>query len=126
MLLAWYDVWFGGQPWPQRCEGCTFCVSQMQRLEYLHSRDITAAVVWEGDSNESQPYAEVLTYVNPLYYAPYARSLVVGRGFGLHACYVRDHDQVYGTYWITDRGTETRLWSYALMDMMVFGRQEAW
>jgi predicted dithiol-disulfide oxidoreductase (DUF899 family) len=52
--------------------------------------------------------------------------VVAGREFGFHACYVRDNeDRVYETYWTTDRGPEAALRSYGLMDLTVFGRQEA-
>lgn len=127
MLLAYYHMWHDEQPWPQQCEGCTFCASQMQRPEYLHSRDITAAIFSQGEYTESKPYAEFLDYATPWYSARDAAALVAGRGFGFHACYVRDDDdQVYETYWTTGRGTEAGLWSYGLMDMTVFGRQEPW
>ncbi|MBA3781238.1 MAG: DUF899 family protein [Nocardioides sp.] len=56
-----------------------------------------------------------------------ATHLVAGRSFGFHACYVRDDDdRVYETCWTTSRGAEAPLWSYGLMDLTVFGRQEPW
>lgn len=127
MLLAYFHMWHDGLPWAQQCEGCTFSASQMQRPEYLHARDITLAVFCEGDYAESSPYAQFLDYVTPWYSARSSTSLTAGREFGFHACYVRDdHGQVYETYWTTDRGAEAGLWSYGLMDMTVFGRQERW
>lgn len=127
MLIAYYHMWHDGLPWPGQCEGCTYCASQMQRPEYLHSRDITLAVFSEGTYDESRPYADFLDYVTPWYSARESADLVAGRHFGFHACYVRDDDgHVYETYWTTGRGAETQLWSYGLMDMTVFGRQERW
>src|SRR5512133_4108375 len=38
MLVAYFHMWHDGQGWPWQCEGCTFCASQIQRPEYLHSR----------------------------------------------------------------------------------------
>ena len=41
-------------------------------------------------------------------------------------CYLRDEDRVYETYWTTGRGLEAMDNSYALLDLTVYGRQEAW
>ena len=41
-------------------------------------------------------------------------------------CYLRDGDRVFETYWTTRRGVEVMDYSYALMDLTVFGRQEPW
>jgi predicted dithiol-disulfide oxidoreductase (DUF899 family) len=127
MLIAYYHMWHDGKGWADQCEGCTFCASQMQRPEYLHARDITLAIFSEGSYQESRPYADFLGYVTPWYSARASESLVANRGFGFHACYVRDDDgRVFETYWTTDRGAEVALWSYGLIDMTVFGRQERW
>jgi predicted dithiol-disulfide oxidoreductase (DUF899 family) len=40
-------------------------------------------------------------------------------------CYVRNGDHVFETYWTTRRGAEAMDYSYALMDLTVYGRQEA-
>jgi hypothetical protein len=42
------------------------------------------------------------------------------------ACYLRDGEKVFETYWTTLRGVETMDYSYALMDLTVCGRQEPW
>jgi predicted dithiol-disulfide oxidoreductase (DUF899 family) len=127
MLIAYFHMWHDGKGWEGQCVGCTFNTSQMQRPEYLHSRDITLAVFCEGTYGESHGYADFLGYVTPWYSARDAAAIVAGRGFGFFACYVRDDEgRVFETYWTTDRGCEVSLWSYALMDMTVFGRQEGW
>jgi hypothetical protein len=41
-------------------------------------------------------------------------------------CYLRDGDRVFDTYWTTLRGVEEMDYSYALMDLTVYGRQESW
>ena len=126
MLVAYFHMWHDGSAWPGQCEGCTFCASQIQRPEYLHARDITLAVFSEGSYQESRPYADLLHYVTP-WYSARDSSLVAGRDFGFFAFYLRDDEgRVFETYWTTGRGTEAGLWSYGLMDMTVFGRQERW
>ena len=49
-----------------------------------------------------------------------------GREFGGYACYLRDGDRVFETYWSTGRGTEAGANSYHLLDLTVYGRQETW
>ncbi|MEO8829170.1 DUF899 family protein [Lapillicoccus sp.] len=127
VLVAYFHMWHDGRPWPQQCEGCTFVASQTQRPEYLHSRSITLAVFCQGSYQESRPYADFLEYKTPWYSARKSPALTAGRDFGFYACYVHDDaGNVFETYWTTDRGTESTLWSYAVMDMTVFGRQETW
>jgi predicted dithiol-disulfide oxidoreductase (DUF899 family) len=41
-------------------------------------------------------------------------------------CYLRDGDRVFETYWTKRRGVEAMDYSYALMDLTVYGRQESW
>ena len=55
-------------------------------------------------------------------------ALLAGRRIGrMHlVCYLRDGDRVFETYWTTLRGVEAMDYSYALMDLTVYGRQEPW
>ena len=55
-------------------------------------------------------------------------TLLTGRQIGLFhlVCYLRDGDRVFETYWTTRRGAEAMDYSYALMDLTVYGRQETW
>ena len=52
--------------------------------------------------------------------------LVADRHFGILVTYLRDDDKVYQTYWTTGRGNELMAPSYALLDLIVYGRQEFW
>ena len=51
---------------------------------------------------------------------------LAGRGFGFLACFLRDGEDIYETWWTTGRGTEAMAWSYDLLDRTVYGRQESW
>jgi predicted dithiol-disulfide oxidoreductase (DUF899 family) len=55
-------------------------------------------------------------------------ALLVDRRIGMMhlVCYLRDGDRVFETYWTTLRGVEAMDYSYALMDLTVYGRQEPW
>ncbi|MFM9368590.1 DUF899 family protein [Streptomyces sp. Da 82-17] len=128
-LVAYYLMWHEGQDAAGQCEGCTWVTSQVQELSYLHSRDITYAVFCQGPYEESRRYRDFMGWEVPWYSAlPSQERLLVGRHVGMmHLVgYLRDGDRVFETYWTTRRGVEAMDYSYALMDLTVYGRQELW
>jgi predicted dithiol-disulfide oxidoreductase (DUF899 family) len=140
-LIAYYFMWNPGRPAPEQCEGCTYYTSQVAELSHLHSRNITYAVLCQGRNTasggadaqasyeESLRYRDFMGWSMPWYSAqPSLDALLVGRELGLFhiVCYLRDGDRVFETYWTKRRGTEAMDYSYALMDLTVYGRQESW
>jgi predicted dithiol-disulfide oxidoreductase (DUF899 family) len=128
-LIAYYFMWDTGRPAPEQCEGCTFYTTQVAELSYLHSRDITYATFCQGPYDESVRYRDFMGWDMPWYSAQASLdALLVGRQIGLFhlVCYLRDGDRVFETYWTTRRGVEAMDYSYALMDLTVYGRQEPW
>src|SRR5580658_5148410 len=82
-----------------------------------------------GPYDESVRYRDFMNWDLPWYSALASREvLLAGREVGLFhlVCYVRDGDRVFETYWTTRRGAEAMDYSYALMDLTVYGRQESW
>jgi predicted dithiol-disulfide oxidoreductase (DUF899 family) len=128
-LLAYYFMWNPGRPAPEQCEGCTWVTTQVSERSYLHSRDITYAVLCQGPYDESVRYRDFMGWDMPWYSAQHSLdALFVGRQIGLFhlMCYLRDDDSVYETYWTHGRGAEVMDNNYALMDLTVYGRQEQW
>jgi predicted dithiol-disulfide oxidoreductase (DUF899 family) len=128
-LIAYYFMWKTGHPASEQCEGCTWVTTQIAELSYLHSRDITFAVLCQGPYDESIRYHDFMGWDLPWYSAlPSLDRLLVGREIGLFhlVCYLRKGDRVFETYWTTRRGAEAMDFNYALMDLTVYGRQEAW
>ena len=128
-LIAYYFMWWDGHPAPEQCEGCTWVTTQITDLSYLHSRDITYAVLCQGPYDESSRYRDFMGWDMPWYSARDSLdTLLTGRQLGLFhlVCYLRDGDRVFETYWTLRRGVETMDYSYALMDLTVYGRQERW
>src|ERR1700754_3467787 len=128
-LIAYYFMWHPGRPAAQQCEGCTWNNTQVTELSYLHSRDITSAVLCQGSYEESIRYHDFMNWQMPWYSAkPSLEHLLTGRQIGLMhlVCYLRDGDRVFETYWTTHRGVEVVDFNYALMDRTVYGRQEPW
>jgi predicted dithiol-disulfide oxidoreductase (DUF899 family) len=108
---------------------CTWVTTQVAELSYLHSRDITYAVFCQGPYDESIRYHDFMGWDMPWYSAQASLdALLVGRHVGMMhlVCYVRDGERVFETYWTTRRGVEAMDYSYALMDLTVYGRQEPW
>ncbi|WP_155368348.1 DUF899 family protein [Catellatospora vulcania] len=127
MLIAYFHMWHDDAPFEEQCEGCTFSTCHVQLLDYLHARDVTYAVFCQGPYADSAPFARFMGYPFPWYSAHEADpALADGRDFGFIACYLRDGDQVYETYWTTGRGVEALMTSYHALDLTVYGRQEAW
>jgi predicted dithiol-disulfide oxidoreductase (DUF899 family) len=140
-LIAYYFMWYPGRPAAEQCEGCTCYTGQVAELSYLHSRSITYAVFCQGRNtavggadvqvsyDESVRYRDFMGWDMPWYSAqPSLDALLVGREAGLFhlVCYLRDDDRVFETYWTKRRGVEAMDYSYALMDLTVYGRQEQW
>ncbi|MFD7065492.1 DUF899 family protein [Streptomyces sp. NPDC059906] len=140
-MIAYYFMWWPGRPAAEQCEGCTWVMSHVGELAYLYSRDITFAVLCQGRNvaygfgdartsyEESLRYRTFMGWTMPWYSAqPSLDSLLVGREPGLFhlVCYLRDGDRVFETYWTNRRGAEAVDYSYALMDLTAFGRQEDW
>jgi predicted dithiol-disulfide oxidoreductase (DUF899 family) len=128
-LIAYYFMWNPGRPASEQCEGCTHYTTQAAELSYLHSRDITYAVFCQGPYDESIRYHDFMGWDMPWYSAQNSiDALLTGRQIGLFhlVCYLRDGDRVFETYWTKRRGVEAMDYSYALMDLTAYGRQEPW
>ena len=140
-LVAYYFMWWPGRSAAEQCEGCTWVMSHVGELAYLHSRDITFAVLCQGRNTAYGPGDEKRSYDESLRYRAFmgwdmpwysAQSsldtLLINREHGLFhlVCYLRNGNQVFETYWTMRRGAEVLDYSYGLMDLTVFGRQEDW
>jgi predicted dithiol-disulfide oxidoreductase (DUF899 family) len=129
-LIAYYFMWHAGHPAPEQCEGCSYYTSQVRELSFIHSRDVTYATFAQGPYQESARYRDFMGFKMPWYAAPRdsLETLLVGRKIGMMhlVCYLRQGSRVFETYWTTRRGVEAMDNSYRLLDLTVFGRQEAW
>jgi predicted dithiol-disulfide oxidoreductase (DUF899 family) len=129
-LIAYYFMWQDGHPAAEQCEGCTWVTTQVTELSYLHSRDITYAVFCQGPYDESARYRDFMGWDVPWYSARDSLGALLAppkRPGRMHlVCYLRDGGKVFETYWTTIRGVEAMDYSYALMDLTVYGRQEPW
>jgi predicted dithiol-disulfide oxidoreductase (DUF899 family) len=126
-LIAYYHMWFEGRPASRQCEGCTFFNSQVRELPYLHARDITYATFCQGPYEESVRYRDFMGWTMPWYSAAESLDvLLAGRGSFMLACYLRQGNRIFETYWTTGRGVEAMAPIPGLLDRTVYGRQEPW
>jgi len=129
MLMAYYFMWHGGHPAPEQCEGCTWVTTQVAELSYLHSRDITFAVFCQGPYEQSARYRNFMGWEIPWYSAQGSLDALLAerkKNTMYIISYLRQESNVFETYWTTRRGVEAMDYSYALMDLSVYGRQEEW
>jgi predicted dithiol-disulfide oxidoreductase (DUF899 family) len=122
-------MWHTGHPAPEQCEGCTWFTSQVRELTYVHSRDVTYATFCQGPYTESARYRDFMGWEMPWYSAQDSLdTLLVGRRAGMMhlVCYLRQGSNVFETYWTWMRGVEAMDNNYRLLDLTVYGRQEAW
>jgi predicted dithiol-disulfide oxidoreductase (DUF899 family) len=129
LLIAYYFMWYSGQPAPEQCEGCTWVTSQVRELSYIHARDVTYATFCQGPYEESARYRDFMGWEMPWYSAQDSLdTLLVGRRKGMMhlVCYLRQGPKVFETYWTWMRGVEAMDNSYRLLDLTVYGRQEKW
>jgi predicted dithiol-disulfide oxidoreductase (DUF899 family) len=128
-LIAYYHMWYPGQPAAEQCEGCTFFNGHVRELSFLRSRDVTYATLCQGPYAESVRYRDFMGLDMPWYSAqPSLDALLAGRRVNRFylVCYLRQGDRVFETYWTHRRGDEALDNSYRLLDLTVYGRQEPW
>lgn len=128
MLIAYYYMWFDGQPAPKQCQGCTFFTTQVRELSHIHSRDATYATFCQGPYEESARYRDFMGWKMPWYSVTGTslQTLLASRRPRMMylICYLRQGSDVFETYWTTRRGVEAMDNSYRLLDLTVYGRQE--
>src|ERR687887_1802803 len=91
-LIAYYFMWYPGQPAEKQCEGCTLYNGQVRELSYLHSRGVTYATFCQGPYEESARYRDFMGWDMPWYSAQDSLDiLLAGRQVGsMHiVCYLR-------------------------------------
>ncbi len=127
-LIVYNHMWFPGEEW--QCPGCTGLTSQFTRLEFLDSYDARFIIVTQGPIEEALAYKARVGNKMPWYST--ARSAFgadMGAppdgGFQVNV-FLRVGHTVYRTYNTQGRGTEQLSHSFALIDLLPYGRQEDW
>lgn len=127
-LIVYHHMWFPGEEW--QCSGCTGFTSQFTRLEFLDDYDARFVVVTQGAIDEALAYrARVgnrMTWYSTAD-SPFGTDMGAPPGGGFQVnVFLRVGDTVYRTYNTQGRGTEQLSHTFALIDLLPYGRQEEW
>jgi predicted dithiol-disulfide oxidoreductase (DUF899 family) len=131
-LIVYNHMWSDGAEW--QCGGCTGFTSQFTRLEFLDAYDARFVVVCPGPIDEALAYREKVGNRMPWYSSAGTSfsadvDAAPGEGFAVNV-FLRvpgtEGDTVYRTWHTNGRGTEQLSHSFALIDVLPWGRQEVW
>src|ERR1700754_4473480 len=127
-LIVYNHMWFDDEEW--QCGGCTSLTSQYVRLGALDNYDARFVIVTNGPIDEALAYREKVGNRMDWYSAAGTSfgadvDAAPGEGFGVNV-FLRDGDTVYRTWHTNGRGTEQLSHSFALIDLLPYGRQEEW
>ena len=123
------------------CDGCSMVVDQLTDIRHLHARDTSFALVSRALLEKLLGYRERMGWDDIPWYSwgggdygvdlglsppePQPGTYQDGEMFGLNA-FLRDGEEIYRTYFTTNRGLEVigPVWSF--LDRSALGRQETW
>jgi predicted dithiol-disulfide oxidoreductase (DUF899 family) len=127
-LIIYHHMWSDGADW--QCPGCTGFTSQFTRLEFLDSYDARFVIVTNGPIDEALAYRDKVG--NRMdWYSSAGSSFGADvdappdGGFGINV-FLNDAGTVYRTWHTNGRGVEQLGHSFALIDLLPYGRQEEW
>ena len=127
-LIVYNHMWSPGEQW--QCGGCTGFTSQFTRLDILKNFDARFVVVTQGPIDEALAYKRLVGNTMTWYStanSPFGADVGAppDGGFGVNV-FLRDGNKVYRTWHTNGRGTEQLGYSFALIDLLPYGRQEVW
>ena len=129
-LITYHHMWTDGAQW--QCPGCTGFTSQFTRLEFLDNYDARFVIVTNGPIGEALTYRDKVGNKMTWYSSsdsPFGADVDAppGGGFAVNV-FLRDAgtDTVYRTWHTDGRGTEALSHTFALIDLLPWGRQEQW
>jgi predicted dithiol-disulfide oxidoreductase (DUF899 family) len=127
-LIVYNHMWFPGEQW--QCPGCTGYTSHFTRLDFLDSYDARFVIVTQGPIGEALDYkrrvGNTMTWYSTAN-SPFGTDVGAppGGGFAVNV-FLRDGDTVYRTWHTNGRGTEQLSYTFPLIDLLPYGRQEEW
>jgi predicted dithiol-disulfide oxidoreductase (DUF899 family) len=131
-LIVYNHMWSDGADW--QCGGCTGFTSQFTRLDFLNNYDARFVIVTGGPIDEALAYRNKVGNQMPWYSSSESSfaadvDAAPGEGFAVNVFLrIADStgDTVYRTWHTNGRGTEQLSHTFALIDVLPWGRQEEW
>lgn len=128
-LIVYHHMWDPDATW--QCGGCTSFTAQFTRLDFLATYDARFVIVTQGPIGDALAYRERVG--NQMDWYSTANSSFgtdmgapPGGGFAVNVFIRGDDDTVYRTWHTDGRGTEQLSHTFALIDVLPYGRQEQW
>jgi predicted dithiol-disulfide oxidoreductase (DUF899 family) len=119
--------------WPSAgCPGCSMVIDHIGPLAHVHARDTSFAVVSRAPLANLEGYKKRMGWKVPWYSSDgtsfnedFGVTTPEGETFGL-SVFLRMGDDVFQTYFTTDRALEALDAHFTLLDWTALGRQEDW
>ena len=119
--------------WPSvGCPGCSMVIDHIGPLAHVHARDTSFAVVSRAPLANLEGYKKRMGWKVPWYSSDgtsfnedFGVTTPEGETFGL-SVFLRMGDDVFQTYFTTDRALEALDANFTLLDWTALGRQEDW
>jgi predicted dithiol-disulfide oxidoreductase (DUF899 family) len=135
LLLYHFMFAPGVHGWPTAgCPGCSMYLDNIGQfaLTHLSQRDVSFAVVARGPLENFLAYQKRMSWTMPFlssanntFNTDLGLTTEAGEQHGL-SVFLRDGEQIYRTYFTTQRGMEPLGTVWTLLDLLPFGRQETW
>ena len=127
-LIVYSHMWFPVEEW--QCSGCTGFTSQFTRPEFLDAYDARFVIVTQGPIDEALAYKARVGNKMTWYSTAHSSfgadmGAPAGGGFQVNV-FLRVGDTVYRTYNTQGRGVEQLSYTFPLIDLLPYGRQEEW
>jgi predicted dithiol-disulfide oxidoreductase (DUF899 family) len=115
--------------WPEHaCRGCSFGADQVAHLAHLNARDTTLAYASRAPQKDIERLKARMGWKFPWYTITdsFDTDFGVNEWHG-HNVFIRDdHDKIFRTYFINNRGDEAMGSTWSYLDITPLGRQETW
>lgn len=129
--LILYHFMFGPE-WTEGCSGCSMVIDGIGNLSHLNARDVSFAIVSLAPQRLLKPFKKRMGWTfswfsssGSSFNADFGRTKN-GEELSGTSVFVRDNTTIYRTYFTTDRGDESHMSTWKLLDLVPFGRQENW
>ncbi|GAA1099241.1 DUF899 family protein [Tsukamurella spumae] len=127
-LITYHHMWTDGSQW--QCPGCTGATANLSRLDFLGSWDARMVVITNGPMDEVLEYKKRVGNTMTWYStngSGFGAEVGAGPGGGFaYNTFVRDGDTVYHLWQTFGRGAEQVSYTFGLLDVLPYGRQEEW
>jgi len=109
------------------CPGCTHFTNSVTDLGLLAECGVSWATISNMPLSQIEPYKTKMCWTMPFVSSrDTSFAADCGAEYFMLSTFLRDGDEIYRTYSTTARGVDRLLFVNNILDLCVYGRQEAW